>query len=190
MVLRLLKLLGASALLFLTTGCQLWNLGGTTYQAPKQAFSMHVPEGWSYSTGMRAKLLATRDGLTLQSIRVDATRLDKALPYSERELSPHLFAYELAEAIVDDLRSNTAMIGLTVLANEPARIGDQEGFKLTLTYQNASNLWITETRYGAIRHGELWTLSFVAPRRHYHARDLAKFESSVASFRFGPIDGK
>ena len=183
---RLLKLAGAFALLGLVSGCQFWNAGGSTFQAPKQAFSMQVPTEWSYSTALGSPLVATRDGLALQSFLVRSDKLNKALQQSERTLTPGLSAYELAEIIVDDMKVDPAFNALAVLSNEPALIGGQPGFKVTLTYRNARNLHLTETRYGVIHENLLWTLSYVAPRRHYHARDLAAFEAAVATFQFGP----
>ncbi|MCC5022231.1 MAG: hypothetical protein J6386_05260 [Candidatus Synoicihabitans palmerolidicus] len=54
---------------------------------------MQVPAGWSYSTNLGAHLVATRDGVALQSIKVQSAKLDAALPNSERELSPGLGSY-------------------------------------------------------------------------------------------------
>jgi hypothetical protein len=183
---RFLKLPLFVALLLLTSGCELWTVGGSTYQAPKQAFAMNVPSGWSYSTRMGADLIATRDGLAMQSIQVRSVPLAKALPHSQRELSASLAAFELAETIKDDMQSNQALQTFTVIANEPATIGGQSGYKLTVTYSTSSQLRLTETQYGTIRNGELWTLTFQAPSRHYHERDLPAFESAVAGFKFGP----
>ncbi|MCC5022230.1 MAG: hypothetical protein J6386_05255 [Candidatus Synoicihabitans palmerolidicus] len=57
---------------------------------------------------------------------------------------------------------------------------------MTFTYSDAQQLRLTETRYGTIHDGKLWTLSYLAPHRHYHARDLNVFETAVTAFRFGP----
>ena len=77
------------------------------------------------------------DGLSLQSFLVRSDKLNKALPQSERTLSPGLSAYELAEIIVDDMKVDPAFNALSVLNNEPALIGGQPGFKVTLAYRNA-----------------------------------------------------
>ena len=189
MVSRFLKLLPAAGAVLLLAGCQFWTLGGSVFTAPKGAFTIRVPAGWSYTRNLGADLLMTRDGVIMQAITLNAVPLKKALPFTERELAPHLSPYELAETIAGDLRSDEDRIGLTVLTNEPAIIGGVDGFKLTFTYTDARGLRMMETRCGAVHDGELWTLSLRAPRRHYHHRDLPAFEAAVASFQFGPAAG-
>jgi hypothetical protein len=175
------------ALTLLLTGCEFWNSGGTTFVAPKDAFTLPVPAGWSYTTAMRTPFTATRDGLAIQTIVVRVDRLDRALGNSDREIPADLNAFELAEWVVDDLRADKDHGGLTVLSNEPFDFGGEPGYKLTVTFTLPDGLAMTQTRCGAIRDGQLWTLTFTAPRRHYHARDLGAFEALAAGFRFGPV---
>ncbi len=185
MVSRILKLFPFGVFLLLLTGCEFWTVGGSVYQAPKQAFFMTVPTNWSYSTQMGSDLLATRDGLSLQSIQVHGLAWEKALPHTERELSPQMASFELAEAIADDLRSDPDKYQFTVLKNEPATIDGEIGFKLTTTFRSKDQLLLRQTRFGVIHGGKLWTLAYTAPHRHYHDRDLNEFEETVAGFRFG-----
>lgn len=182
---RLLKLLPATLLLLALAGCQFWTLGGGTFTAPKNAFSVRVPAGWSYSGSLGSEFVATRDGVLLQSITIRSDKLAKALPNTERELSANLSGFELAETIAGDLRSDRNRIGLTVVANEPATLDGQSGCKLTLAFTNADQLRLTETRYCVVQQGKLWTLSFLAPHRFYYDRDLPVFEALVSTFRFG-----
>ncbi|WP_221029526.1 hypothetical protein [Actomonas aquatica] len=185
MVRRILTLLLVASSLLLFSGCEFWTLGGAVYTAPKNAFTVRVPAGWSSTTGLRNDLLMTRDGALLQTITINAAELKKALPYTERELSPQLTSYELAETIAGDLRSDPNRIGFSVLTNEPATIDGHRGFKLTVTYLSESNLRLQETRYGFVAGDELWTLALRAPQRHYHSRDLPVFEAVVQSFHVG-----
>ncbi|GAB5559724.1 MAG: hypothetical protein SynsKO_13710 [Synoicihabitans sp.] len=186
MVSRFINLFFATALLLLFSGCEFWNVGGSAYQAPKGAFSMRVPAEWSYSTQMgAAELVATRDGLNLQSIEVRANALDEALPHTGRELSGQLASFELAEAVADDLRSDPDRYQFSVIKNEPATIDGKSGFKLTTTFRSKDQLLLRQTRYGVIHGDKLWTLAYTAPHRHYHDRDLDEFEAVVAAFKFG-----
>jgi hypothetical protein len=171
--------------LLILAGCQTWISGGATYTAKDKAYSVPVPAGWHYATRLGPAVLATRDGLALQTVAVEGKALDKALANSKRTLTPGMAPYELAEVVLDDLRSNRDLTGLEVIANEPAAVGGQGGFKVTLAYRTADRLRLSETLYGVIHGGKLWTLRYTAPTRHYHARDLATFEEMVAGFRFG-----
>ena len=182
--LRFLTTFVVASTMLLSGGCELWKSGGSVFTSSKHAYSLPVPAGWSYATTMGPDFVASKDGLTLQSIAVQVSPLEDALMHSERSLRVDMIPFEVAETIIDDLRADRELDSLAVLRNEPATIGGRVGFKLTLAYRNHDQLRMTETRYAVIHSGQLWTLRFRAPSRHYHGRDLGDFERMVAGFQF------
>lgn len=180
---RPLTILALTALLF--AGCQTWNPGGSTYTEKKGKFSVTAPAGWQYATTLGPDFLTSKDGPVLQRIAVEHRELDKALPNSKRPLSATIDAFQLAEAIIGDLRADRNLLAFTLTENTPATIGGVSGCKLTYTFETADKLRLTETLYCCLHDRQLWLLSYRAPTRHYFDRDVSTFEQTVKSFRFG-----
>lgn len=175
------------ALCFAFAGCQVWQPGGTVYTAEKNAFSLTVPAGWSFTTkampARGADLFATKDGIYLQRLFVDHRAIKEPLPHSKRTITAQMSPFEIAEALVDDIRSNHDLLHFEVNENTPAIVGGRPGFKLLLQYQNADQLRLTELRYGALVGDQVYFLRFIAPSRHYFELDLAAFEEAARTFR-------
>lgn len=171
--------------LFLFTGCQLWNPGGTTYVDQKGKFNLHAPSGWQYATKLGSDFLASKDGPVLQQIWVDHRELKNALPNSKRPLADNLGVFELAEAVAGDLQADRALLAFELKENVPAKLGGRDAFKITFTFRTEEKLRLSETIYGCVVDGRLWLLRYRAPVRHYFDRDVAVFEDTVKSFNFG-----
>ncbi|MBI5690946.1 MAG: hypothetical protein HZC55_12730 [Verrucomicrobia bacterium] len=173
-------------LLFLT-GCQVWLPGGSTYTADKNAFSVAVPAGWTFTTKAvptpRTDLIATKDGVFLQRLLVEHHPIKDPLPNSKRSLTTAMSPFEIAEAVVDDLRSQRSFQHFEVNENTPATVGGRPGFRLLLQYQTSDKLRLTEIRYGTLVGENLHLLRFVAPTRHYFERDRAAAEEAARSWR-------
>lgn len=175
------------ATLLLVSGCQVWQPGGTAFTAEKNVFSLTVPSGWNFTTkavgGPHTDLLATKDGVFLQRLVVEHHLLKDPLPNSKRTLTAQMSPFEIAEAVIDDLRTSRALQHFEVNENTPATVGGQPGFKLLLQFQNSDNLRLAEIRYGSLIGDRLYVLRFTAPARHYFERDLATIEEAARSFR-------
>jgi hypothetical protein len=169
----------------LVTGCQLWNPGGSTYVDKKGKFNVHTPMGWKYATSLGSDLIASKDGPILQQISIEHRELETALPKSKRPLAANLGVFELAEAVAGDMQADNTLLGFELKENVPATIGGTAGFKITFTFTTAEKLRLAQTVYGCIFEGQLWLLRYSAPVRHYFERDLATFEDTVKSFKFG-----
>lgn len=180
-------LIPALAALLLLAGCQTWQPGGTVYTAEKNSFSLTVPAGWHYTTTAmpvrNADLFATKDGIFLQRLVVERHLIKEPLPSSKRTITAQMSPFEIAEAIVDDIRSDRALQHFEVNENTPATVGGQPGFRLLLQYQNADNLRLAELRYGALVGDRVYFLRFIAPARHYFERDVGAVEEAARTFR-------
>lgn len=178
-------LIPALALSLFFAGCAAWQPGGVVYSGDKN-FSIKVPAGWTFTTslmGPKTNLFATKDGVLLQQLAV-THHLDKdVFPNSKRSVTAQMSPFEVAEVIVDELRSSRGITNLNVVENTPATVGGQPGFKLMLTYQNSDNLRVTEVRYGSHVGDRTWFLRFTAPSRHYFEHELPALEEAAASFK-------
>lgn len=173
------------ALLLLLAGCQAWQPGGGTVTGKGEAFSLTTPAGWMYATSLGPDLLLSREGPILQRIVVEHRDLTKP-PGKEpkRAITPTLAPFEVAEAIVDELRANRDLLEFRLQENTPATVGGRPGFRLVFDFRTKDGLQFTEARYGVIAGTDLWFVRFSAPTRHYFARDLPAFESAVQTLQF------
>lgn len=130
-----------------------------------------------------ANFFATKDGIFLQRLFVEQHDLTQPLPHSKRRITAQMTPFEMAEAVVDDLRSDQALLQFQVTGNEPAVVGGRPGFKLALQYLTPEKLRLAEVRYATVVGDRLYTLRFMAPSRHYFDRDLATFEETAKTFR-------
>lgn len=176
-----------AAAFFVLVGCQVvqWKTGGTSYTAKDGDFTVTVPEGWIYAEQPAGHIIGTRDGLLLQRLVVEKRELKEPLRVSKRVLTANLTPLELADAVIDDMRADRGMLGMEVVENQPATLGEQQGFRLRFNFHTADKLRGSEVIFGCIKGQHLYLLVFVAPARHYFPRDLAAFEETAKSFRFG-----
>lgn len=187
---RILKFSAATAVILVLSGCQVWQEGGSTFRTRDGKASLHVPNGWMFTSAAaiaQGDMLATRDGVLLQRMVLEHHELEKPLALTKRKLTPALSPYELAEAVVDDLRSNRELSSFEVHDNSPATVGGRPGFRLVTSFRVPApeGLRVTEIRYGTIVGERLYTLRFTAPTRHYFERDLAIFESAAQTLQLG-----
>jgi len=185
---QILKLSAALALLLALAGCQIWQAGGVTAKSKDGLASVSVPAGWVFTPAMpagKSDLLATKDGALLQRMTLNHHEIKEPLPNSKRTLDGKQSAYELAEAVADDLRANREMLALKLLENTPVDLGGHAGFRIIVEYGVADpqGLKIREAHYGCIVGGRLYDLSFAAPARHYFERDLAAFDAAAKTLQ-------
>lgn len=170
---------------------QIWQPGGSVFTAEKNAFSVTVPAGWSFTTravpARNVDLMASKEGIFLQRMLIEHHVIKDPLPNSKRTIAAQMTPFEIAEAVVDDLRADRATPQFEVNENIPTVVGGQSGFRLVLQYQNADNLRLTEIRYGALMGDKVYFVRFVAPSRYYFARDRMTFDLAASSFKLNKI---
>ena len=94
---------------------------------------------------------------------------------------------ELAELVIDDIRASEALTEARVLENAPAPVGGRKGFRVLATFRDARGLARKIAIYGLLDEKRFYRLFYVAPERHYFARDLPVFEELVRSFRLRAV---
>lgn len=194
-------------LIFLLTffsGCAPYVMVGGKYTAGPENFEVDLPQSWRkheltfdhhpISRAMLDELKKrhdptgdvvriTRDGLLLQHIVIGRIEINKEWPHTKRKLSKGMLPQEVAEVIIDNIRSNPNISKQHVLENSPAKLGGFPAFKLIYTYQTKESVGIKGACYGAMMGDWYYYLLYEAPERHYFAKDYPIFEKLKDSFR-------
>jgi len=169
--------------MFLLTGCSVWVPTEGKFVSTEYRFEAELPVNWYRWHSIGDGLLLTRDGQLLDVVRIVRDPFDKELEYTKRKLSKGMLSQEVAEVIVDNLRSNRNISNFQLVENVPVDLGGYPGFKLTYTYQTKENLKKSGVYYGSLVDQWLYYLYLEAPSRHYFGRDLPAFEQTKNSLK-------
>ncbi len=146
-------------------------------------FSLDFPDDWMKLNHVENGLVATRDGFNLQSIKVRRIEPGKPLPHTKKMVARGMRPAELAEVLLDDLRTDPTAKGLQVLESRPVRIGDAPGFRTSVAFKDEFGLKMRAVVAGVLLGDYAWQIAYVAPARHYYDHDLATFDRTLASFK-------
>ncbi len=146
------------------------------------SFAIDLPEGWMQATEVEG-MVATRDGFALQEIKVARFQAEKPLPHTKKTFTRSTSPQELADVLLDDLRSDGDLKALRVLETRPATLSGQRGFRMLVAFRDADGLRMRAVLAGVLVGKNLWRIVYVAPERHYFDLDLATFDRALATFR-------
>ncbi len=171
------------AVVLLLGGCAPWYpTNGEPYIAKAQNVSVNLPAGWMRQN-RRDIVLATRDGLPLQTIMVETIHVNDDLKYTKKKFSPGMLPQEQAETIIDNMTSNQKVLGLKVLENKPAKIDGRQGFRALISFKDSDGLAYRSLYYGFMEKEWFYGLRYTAPQRHYFERDREAFDKAVSSVK-------
>jgi len=195
--------------LALLCGCAPYVMVGGKYTAGPENFEVDLPQGWRkhelrFDQHPASRVMLeelnkrrdpagdivrlTRDGLLLQQIIIGRTGIDKELPHTKRKLSKGMLPQEVAEVIIDNIRSNPNISNQNVLENSPARLSGYTGFKLIYSYQTKEGLRIKGACYGAVVGDWYYYVLYEAPERYYFTKDYQVFEQVKDTFKILKAD--
>ena len=177
-----ITLLGLSLILLLA-GCTHWVIMSGKYTMSEQNFETVLPEGWRRHNLTKDALLVTRDGLSLQQIRIGRFPVDTVLAYTKKKFSSGVLPQEAAEIIIDNARSNPDTMKFKIIDNQPVSVGGHSGFRVAYSYQTPDGLPQKVVKYGFLLSGWYYYLNYVAPARYYFEKDLQTFEAVKDSFK-------
>lgn len=146
-------------------------------------FALDLPNDWMMRNFVENGLVATRDGFNLQTIKVRKIKFGEDLPHTKKKISKAMVPQELAEVLLDDLRTDGTVNALKVLETRPATISGQKGFRTTVAFKDEHGLRFKAVLCGVMAEDRAWQVSYVAPTRHYFERDLPAFDAALASMR-------
>ncbi len=152
-------------------------------EAADRSYALDLPVGWIRQFTPERNLIASRDGLPLQTIAVLKRPLKQAFPKTKKEARQDMLASELAELEIAELKARDEQTqALVVLENEPTVVSGRDGFRLKVSYRTLRGLDIHEVVYGFTDESAMYRLDYRAPRLHYFDRYGGDFENAVRSF--------
>lgn len=155
----------------------------STWNPLGASVKLELPPGWMKANGIKYGMVATRDGFNLQTLRFRRLGLGRPLPNTKKVISEGMRPDELAEVLIDDLRSDGTALALQVLETRPATVAGQPGFRALVQFKDPDGLRFKAVTSGVIIDGYAWQLTFVAAARHYFDRDLPLYEKALAGLR-------
>jgi hypothetical protein len=170
-------------LIILLWGCAPWVMVGGNYKMQSLNFEVDLPEGWRRHNLTTDKLLITKDGLSLQQIQIARKAIDEELSFTKKKFSKGMLPEELAEVIIDNIRSNPNIMNLKITENTPAEIGGYPGFRLAYTYKTKRGLRKNVIYYGFMIDTWYFDIDYESPARFYFAKYHPAFEKVKDSFR-------
>ena len=134
-------------------------------------------------------LMVTRDGVSLQTMNLKKRPIVEGFANTKKRAEPGMPPQDLAEIVLDDIRSNPIYVNPQLIETSPTTIGDVPGFKLVIRYRNKAGLPKQTVHYGCLKNGFLYMLIYEAPQRYYYSADFPTFEAVKNSYRWRTREG-
>ena len=153
-------------------------------QGPDKSYTVDLPAGWIRQYTPENNLIVSRDGFLLQTIAIVRRPVKGAFEHTKKDASDTMLPSELAELEIAEIKVRDELTeALTVIENEPALVGGNEGFRVKVSYRNPRGLEIHEEVYGVVDKTRLYLLVYRAPRLYYFGKYHPDFQRTVESFR-------
>jgi hypothetical protein len=165
------------------SGCGTWVPVGGNYVSGTDFFEVDLPIGWRRVYSTRDGLTITRDGLSLQTVRIVREPIGMELPFTKLQLVKGMLPQEVAEIIIGNIRSNQNISNFQLGENQPNSVGGYPGFKITYSFQTKDNLRKQGVYYGVLVDQWLYRILLEAPSRHYFPRDVLVLENIRDTFK-------
>lgn len=156
------------------------------YVDTNKNYKVSLPVGWVQITGYQSEdaLWISRDGYSLQSIRIDALKPEKAFPGIKKTATTTAPISDLAELELAEIKAKSSnAASIKVLENTLENVSDQKAFRLHIQYLNEKGLRFEQVTYGLVSAKNYYRISYQAPSIHYFERDKQTFNQTVASFK-------
>ena len=170
------------------SGCGPWvQVGGPYRYSPHPVdpagFQVILPAEWRRATFIEDSLLLTRDGVSLQYIRIEQVAVGDELAYTKKRFARGMSPLDVAEVELDEARSDQTAKQFELLANVPFQVGGFPGFKLVYTFKTVNGLRLKRVHFGVLVRTWVYRVQYQAAARFYFDKDLATFERVQESFR-------
>ncbi len=176
-MLALLFLLGA------LSGCAPWVMVEGPYRMDSQGYEANLPPGWRRATAVSDSLLLTRDGVSLQYIRIERVAVGNELTHTKKKFAKGMCPQDVGEVELDEVRSDQGMRNFELVENTLFQVAGLPGFKLVYSFRAVNGLRLKRVHYGVLVRDWVYRVQYQAPARYYFEKDLATFERVRESIR-------
>jgi len=128
-------------------------------------------------------VLITKDGFSLQFIRVTRSPVGNKLQHTEKKFTKGMMPQEAAEIVIQNFRSNPNIMNQQVLANNPTKIGGYPGFNIVVAFQTKTGLTKQSIVCGFLSGSSYYEILYEAPQRYYFTKDESDFEKVKDTFK-------
>jgi len=176
----------ALVLLFLLSalsGCAPWVQVEGPYRMDAQGYEANLPAGWRRATVVSDSLLLTRDGVSLQYIRIARIAVGDELTHTKKKFAKRMSPQDIGEVELEEVRSDQRMRNVELLENVPLQVAGFPGFKLVYSFRAVNGLRLKRVHYGVLVRDRVYRIQYQAPARYYFEKDLATFERVRESFK-------
>jgi len=148
-----------------------------------QGFEVSLPAGWRRATTVGDSLLVTRDGISLQYIRIERVAVGDELTHTKKKFAKGMLPQDVAALELDEVWSDQSVRNLALVENIPFQVTGFPGFKLVYTFKTENGLRLRRVHHRVLLRGWVSRVQYQAPARYYFDKDLATFERVRESFR-------
>ncbi len=164
-------------------GCAPWVMVEGLYRMDTQGYEATLPAGWRRATTVSDSLLITRDGVSLQYIRIERVTVGHELTHTKRKLAMGMSLQDVAEVELDEVRSDQGMRNVKLVESTPFPVAGLPGFKLVYSFRDVNGLRLKRVQYGVLVRDGVYRVQYQAAARYYFDKDLATFERVRESFK-------
>jgi hypothetical protein len=148
-----------------------------------QGYEANLPAGWRRATVVSDSLLLTRDGVSLQYIRIARIAVGDELTHTKKKFAKRMSPQDIGEVELEEVRSDQRMRNVELLENVPLQVAGFPGFKLVYSFRAVNGLRLKRVHYGVLVRDRVYRIQYQAPARYYFEKDLATFERVRESFK-------
>jgi hypothetical protein len=158
------------------SGCAPWVMVEGPFRMDAHGYEANLPAGWRRATTVSDSLLLTRDGISLQYIRIERVAVGHELTHTKKKFAKGMPPEEVAEVELDEVRSDQGMWNVELLENVAFQVAGLPGFKLVYIFRTENGLRLKRVHYGVLVRDWVYRVQYQAAARYYFDKDLATFE--------------
>lgn len=177
---KTIKLITVLMLIVTLSGCKIWSHVKTAKtEVVYKKISVELPVGWTHFTPPQ-HLMLTKDGLSVQSIKVEKFDHTGAFDAIEKSTSVSMQPAELADLFITNFKKSNEDILVTVDSLKPyAFKNNVEGFEVLLNLKTKKGLTRKLLVNGAVREYGFVLFSYDAPELYYFKRDIKDYNKLI-----------
>ena len=179
-----MKRLGIVALAAALAACySVWSPATGTTKLGEIRVEAKLPPDWMRMKGTD-QIVFTRDGLSLEYIRIRRRKPADAMPHTEAELTSGMLPHEVADLALDDIRLTEGVTNFELIENSPLTIDGRHCYRLFYSHRINSGLKVKTVELGCWTHWGLYRIEYRAAAQHYFDQYLDVFERFRQGIRF------
>ena len=180
-------ILMGSAITFVVvaTGCGPYVSAPKRYSEFGSRLQVDLPEGWLQYTESKDGYTITHDGLRLEKITINTTKVGKKIEGIDRVYNAGMMPHEVADLSVGLIKAKPDMKSFEVERIDAAKMGGQDGYRVDARYVDEGGLYKRVRMYGAILGKYVCELIYEAADPVYFQKHESTFQNVVSSVKIG-----